>query len=119
VITVVGIIVLGAAVFLAYRGIRKNFVRELDFGAATAIVRTSTIRLGQIGWPAVGAAYATVGTMFIVAAVSFDPAKASGLDVALKTLVVQPYGQPLLLALGVGIAAFGAFALLDARFRRP
>ncbi|MGW5740663.1 DUF1206 domain-containing protein [Amycolatopsis sp. NPDC003861] len=36
----------------------------------------------------------------------------------MKTLAVQPYGQALLLTLAAGIAVFGVFALLEARFRR-
>lgn len=114
----VGIVVTGVAVFLAQRGIRKTFERELDFSGASATMRTTTLRLGQVGWTALGIAYATIGVLTIVAAVNADPAKASGLDVALKTLVAQPYGRPLLLGIAAGIAAFGAFALLDARFRR-
>jgi hypothetical protein len=55
--------------------------------------------------------------------IGFEPGwsattKASGLDVALKTLASQPYGPVLLLLLAAGIAAFGVFALLDARFRK-
>ncbi|OXM57021.1 hypothetical protein CFP71_10425 [Amycolatopsis thailandensis] len=117
-VTVAGIGVVVVAVFLAQRGIRKTFVRELDFGGASGPARTTTIRLGQIGWIALAAAYGTVGVLTVIAAVTFDPAKASGLDAALKTLAAQPYGGPMLLALAAGIAAFGAFALLDARFRK-
>ncbi|RSN21175.1 hypothetical protein DMC61_36685 [Amycolatopsis sp. WAC 04169] len=117
-VTVAGVAVVAVAVFLAQRGLRKTFVRELDFGGATGTARTLTIRLGQIGWIALSAAYGTIGVLTIIAAVTFDPAKASGLDAALKTLSAQPYGGPMLLALAAGIAAFGAFALLDARFRK-
>lgn len=117
-VTAAGIAVVAVAVFLAQRGFRKTFVRELDFGGASSQTRTTTIRLGQIGWIALSAAYGTIGVLTVVAAVTFDPAKASGLDAALKTLSAQPYGGPMLLALAAGIAAFGAFALLDARFRK-
>ncbi|MDS0135349.1 MULTISPECIES: DUF1206 domain-containing protein [unclassified Amycolatopsis] len=113
-----GVVVIAVAAWLAYRGARKKFLRDLDFGGASPTVRTSTTRLGQIGWCAVGVLYATVGAMFVLAAVRYDPAKAGGLDPALKTLAVQPYGQALLLTLAAGIAVFGVFALLEARFRR-
>jgi hypothetical protein len=113
-----GVVIVLTSVFLAYRGLRKNFLKEMNFGGTGRTVRQSATRLGQVGWCAISAAYATVGVMFVVAAVRFDPAKAGGLDPALKTLAVQPYGRPLLLVLAAGIAAFGAFALLDARFRR-
>ncbi|WP_410660364.1 DUF1206 domain-containing protein [Amycolatopsis sp. lyj-112] len=117
-VTVIGIVVVGVAVFLASRGLRKTFVRELDFGRATATTKTITIQLGQVGWIALSAAYGTIGVLTVIAAVTFDPAKASGLDIALKTLLAQPYGSPMLLTLAAGIAAFGAFAILDARFRK-
>ncbi|MEU8412581.1 DUF1206 domain-containing protein [Amycolatopsis japonica] len=117
-VTLAGVTVVAVAVFLAQRGFRKTFVRELDFAGATGTARTVTIRLGQVGWIALSAAYGTIGVLTVVAAVTFDPAKASGLDAALKTLSAQPYGGPMLLALAAGIAAFGAFALLDARFRK-
>ncbi|MEV7549306.1 DUF1206 domain-containing protein [Amycolatopsis sp. NPDC089917] len=117
-VTVIGIGVVAVAVFLAQRGIRKTFVRELDFGGASGPTRTTTIRLGQVGWIALSVAYGTVGVLTVIAAVTFDPAKAGGLDAALKTLSAQPYGGPMLLTLAAGIAAFGVFALLDARFRK-
>ncbi len=118
VVIAAGIAVIGVAAFLVHRGVRKTFLRELEFGKAPRTVRRSTERLGQIGWCAVAVAYAAVGVMFVLAAVNYDPAKAAGLDPALKTLAVQPYGQPLLLVLAAGIAAFGVFALFDARFRK-
>jgi Domain of Unknown Function (DUF1206) len=117
-VMLIGIVVVGVAGFLAYRGIRKRFLHELDFGSATPAIRRSTTRLGQVGWVGVSSAYAAVGVMFILSAARYDPGKASGLDVALKTIAVQPYGQWLLLLLAAGIAAFGVFALFDARFRR-
>ncbi|QKV78859.1 DUF1206 domain-containing protein [Amycolatopsis sp. Hca4] len=113
-----GVLVIGVAGWLAYRGARKKFLRDLDFGGASPTVRLSATRLGQVGWCAVGVLYATVGAMLVLAAVRYDPAKAGGLDPALKTLAVQPYGPALLLALALGIAVFGVFALLEARFRR-
>jgi hypothetical protein len=113
-----GVGVLGVAAFLIHRGLRKTFLHDLEFGGATRTVRRSAERLGQVGWCAVAAAYAVVGVMFVLATVNCDPAKAAGLGPALKTLAVQPYGQPLLLVLAAGIAVFGVFALFDARFRR-
>lgn len=113
-----GTVVIAIAAFLAIRGIRKKFLHDLDFGKASQAVRRSTERLGQVGWCAMAVTYGTVGAMFVVAAVEYDPAKAGGLDPALKTLAVQPYGQSLLLALAAGIAVFGVFALLESRFRK-
>ncbi|WP_410670242.1 DUF1206 domain-containing protein [Amycolatopsis sp. cmx-4-68] len=117
-VTCAGGVVIAVAAFLGYRGIRKKFVHDLDFGGASPVLRRSTERLGQVGWCAMALTYGTVGTMFVVSAAEYDPAKAAGLDPALKTLAVQPYGQVLLLALAAGIAVFGVFALLESRYRK-
>lgn len=118
VVIAAGGIVIAVAAFLGYRGIRKKFVHDLDFDGTSRTLRRSTERLGQVGWCAMAVTYGTVGAMFIVAAVDYDPAKAGGLDPALKTLALQPYGQALLLTLAAGIAVFGAFALLESRYRK-
>ncbi|SDU15633.1 DUF1206 domain-containing protein [Amycolatopsis keratiniphila] len=66
-VAVAGVAVVAVAVFLAQRGLRKTFVRELDFGGAAGTARTLTIRLGQIGWIALSAAYGTIGVLTIIA----------------------------------------------------
>ena len=50
------------------------------------------------------------------AAVTFDPADASGLDGALRSILSVPFGQVLLTLVALGIAAFGAFCLVRARY---
>jgi hypothetical protein len=62
--------------------------------------------------------YGIAGALVVVAAVRSDPSKATGLDTALKTLAAQRYGAALLLTVAAGLAAFGVFAMLDARYRR-
>ncbi len=62
--------------------------------------------------------YGIAGALVVVAAVKSQPAKATGLDVALKTLAAQQYGTVLLALVAVGLAAFAVFTFFDARFRR-
>jgi hypothetical protein len=54
----------------------------------------------------------------VAAAVTFDPAKARGLDAALRTLAGQPYGPYLLGLAGAGLICFGVYCFADARYRR-
>ena len=61
---------------------------------------------------------AFVDKVFDWPAVTYDPAKATGMDTALKTLAGQPYGTVLLLIVAAGLACFGAYCLFDARYRR-
>jgi len=118
VVIAAGIAVLVAAGFFVHRGLSKDFRRVLDLHRAGRTMRRVTVRLGQVGYAALGAVYGVAGALVIVAALRSEPSKATGLDTALKSLAAQPYGVTLLLVAAAGLAAFGAFAVLDARFRR-
>jgi hypothetical protein len=47
-----------------------------------------------------------------------NPSEAQGLDGALATLASQPFGPYLLGLVAIGLAAYGIFALVEARYRR-
>jgi hypothetical protein len=49
---------------------------------------------------------------------TYDPGKSRGLDAALHTLAEQPYGHVLLAVIAAGIAAFGVFSIVQARYRK-
>ena len=57
-----------------------------------------------------------MGALLIWAAVTFDPSKARGLDGALHAILELPFGQILLTIVALGIAAFGAFCFVRARY---
>lgn len=44
------------------------------------------------------------------------PGQAKGLDASLVTLAHQPYGPLLLIGVAAGLAVFGAFSVLEARY---
>jgi hypothetical protein len=106
----VGIAVVVVGARLVYRGIAKKFTHDLDGGVSSVVVR-----LGQIGYSAKGVAFGIIGVLFVVAAVTFDPNKAGGLDSALRTLRNQPFGAVLLTLMALGIAAFGAYCFAWSR----
>jgi Domain of Unknown Function (DUF1206) len=118
-VVVVGLVVLGAAGYLMVKGIKKKFLKDLDLATASPTTRRTTERLGQAGYTAVGVGYAIVGVLIILAAIKHDPDKATGLDTALATLAQQPYGTILLVIVAIGLAAYGVYCFLDARFRKP
>ena len=115
---VIGAGVVVAAGFLVHRGLKRKFTEDLDLGRASQASRTAAIRLGQVGYVALGAAYCIVGVLVVVAAVTFDPDKAGGLDQALSTLARQPYGALLLTVIALGVFCYGGYCFFDARYRR-
>lgn len=114
----VGVALIAIAAFVAHHGITKKFTEDLALGSASPSARKAAIRLGQIGFPAVGVAYGTIGVLIVIGAANYDPNKQVGLDAALKTLAGQPYGAVLLSLVAVGLACFGVYCLFDARYRK-
>lgn len=109
-VAIVGLAVLGVGGRLVYRGIAKKFTKDLRGGVGPGVTR-----LGQIGFCAKGVALGIVGALFVVAAITFDPNQAGGLDEALRTLRQQPYGQILLTVVALGIACFGLYCFAWSR----
>jgi Domain of Unknown Function (DUF1206) len=110
-----GIIVAGGSKI--YAGWKEKFVADMslpsDQKECMVIKRT-----GQVGFIAKGISVALIGILVVTAAIRFDPAKASGLDAALRSLVQQPFGPWLLALVALGLAAYGVFCAFDARYHR-
>jgi hypothetical protein len=71
--------------------------------------------LGRAGHVAKSIALAGVGLLFLYAAITHDPKRSGGPDVALHKILQQPYGQPVVAAVAVGFACFGLFCFAWAR----
>ncbi|WP_369134699.1 DUF1206 domain-containing protein [Modestobacter sp. I12A-02662] len=113
---IAALVLIGVGAYHVHKGVTKRFMKEIDAAQASAGERRTIERLGQVGYPAKGVALAVVGGLLGWAAVTFDPAKASGLDGALRTLLEAPFGKVLLTLVALGIAAFGVFAFFRARY---
>lgn len=112
-----GLGITAVAGYAVYRGLSEAFLRDLDLRGAGLRRSLLVMRLGRVGWPALGVAYGTSGVLLVVAAVRYDPTQPVGLDAGLKALGAQPFGQLLLLVLAAGLAVFGVYSLFDARHR--
>ena len=115
-VALAGLVIVAVGGYLVYKGVTKRFLKEIDLAQAPPKATRLVTRLGQVGFPGKGVALALVGGLLVWAAVTFDPAKASGLDGALNTVLTAPAGPFLLVLVAVGIAAFGAFCFVRARY---
>jgi hypothetical protein len=110
-----GVVVTGAV--LVYRGVKRKFREHLDTASMPAEVRRPAELLGTAGYAAKGVVLGVVGVLVVAAAVTFDADKSRGLDAALRTLGDQPFGKVLLCLVAAGLACFGIFSFVDARYR--
>ena len=114
-VTAAGLVLIGIGVHHVHKGLTKRFLKEIDLLSASPRATRLVTRLGQAGFPAKGVALALVGGLLVYAALTVDPAKATGLDGALHTVLQAPFGQVLLTVVALGIAGFGAFCFVRAR----
>jgi hypothetical protein len=115
---------LGAATILviagamAYTGVRRTFMGDLEVRHLSPVARRGVELVGAAGHLARALALGVVGVLVGSAALFAEPARAGGLDAALRTLSATALGASLLVVVAVGFAAFGLFCLADAATRR-
>lgn len=114
----VGLVLAGVGIGMIGYGVIRRFEKHLRMGRMSPGTRLLARRLGVAGYAAKGVAYAIAGLLVVVAAVRFDPDRARGLDAALHALREQSYGTLLLAIVALGIAAFAAFCLVQAKYRK-
>jgi Domain of Unknown Function (DUF1206) len=116
-VLLIGLGIVGIGAYLVHKGVTRRFLKEIDLREAPPEATRLVTRLGQAGYPAKGVAFGVVGGLLVYAAATFDPAQATGgLDGALRTILGAPFGQVLLTLVALGIAAFGAFCFVRARY---
>ena len=118
IVALAGVVIVAAAVVVAWRGLRTKFEEHLELWRLGSKARSAIINLGRIGYVARGIVFALAGILVVVAALTFDPQKARGLDAALRQLAAQPYGPWLLSLAALGLLCFGVYSFAEARYRR-
>jgi hypothetical protein len=111
-----GLVLIGVGAYHVYKGVTRRFLKEIDTTECSPAATRLVTRLGQIGFPGKGVALAVVGGLLVYAAITFDPSKARGLDGAMHEILQLPFGRILLTLVAIGIAAFGAFCFVRARY---
>lgn len=114
----VGLVGLGIAVYggvMVWRGVTGRMAKKLDAEGRSGESGRAYLFLGAAGSVAKGVAFLVVAALFCYAAVTHDPHKSGGLDVALHKVVQQPFGPWLLALVALGIGCYGLFALVRAR----
>jgi hypothetical protein len=104
----IGLIAVGG--YHVYKGATRGFEEELERSCGPVVTW-----VGVVGYVAKGLALAGTGILVGVATFTADPAKASGVDAAIKTLGAAPFGRVLLVLAALGIAAYGAYGFVRAR----
>ena len=114
----VGVIVIGVGLYRMSKGFKMDVEDELDMSGASAGWRKWIERLGAIGEVGRGIGFSLVGFFLVRAAVRYDANDATGLDGALRRLVLESWGLFIVVIVGIGFAAYGVFCLATFHRRR-
>lgn len=115
---IVGLVVAVIGLVMVVQGARKSFEKRLRMDRMHGATRTFIVRAGVIGTIARGIVVVLTGALVTDAAVTFDPAKSTGLDGALNTLADRPYGPVILGVVALGLVVFGLFGFAEARYAK-
>jgi hypothetical protein len=113
-----GAAIVAAGLYNMWRAVGGKYRKHLKENELGDNVAPWVAVVAVAGLLARGVAFSLVGFFLLDAAVTYDPSKSQGLDGALRRLAGAPYGRPLLVVVAVGLAAFGVWSLVEARYRR-
>jgi Domain of Unknown Function (DUF1206) len=118
IVAIAGAIMIGVAVYQAYKGLAKKFLEDANTEEMSEGVRKGYTALGVFGHVARAVVFALIGYGLIKAAVDYNPKQAIGLDGALRELADASYGPVLLALVAVGLSGFAVYSIVDARYRK-
>lgn len=112
---IVGLCILGAGAAHIVKGIRRSYHRYLAFDANLHPALDSCCVFGLV---AKGIVFLIIAVFFLYAAFMIDPDQAGSMADALTWVRQFPLGGVLYLAIGLGLACFGIYGFVEARYRR-
>jgi hypothetical protein len=113
-----GAVVIGIGIAFVVKAFTASFMKKMRTAGMSSRVRAAVSGFGRAGYAARGVVFGLIGVFLLKAAIQFDPKDAKGIDGTLKTLADQAYGQWLLGVCAVGLAMFGLFSFMQARYRK-
>ena len=118
IVGIVGLIVIGVGLQQGYKGVTRSFMEATNTDRMDDRVEHAYTAFGVFGHLARMAVFGLIGAFLVKAALDFDPDEAVALDGALAKVADAPYGPLLLGVVAAGLIGFGAFSLVESRYRR-
>ncbi|HEY4610162.1 MAG TPA: DUF1206 domain-containing protein [Ilumatobacteraceae bacterium] len=114
----IGVIIIATGLYRIYKGLKMDVDDELDMSGTGPGYRKVVAPLGAIGEIGRGIGFAVVGFFLTRAAIQYDTNDATGLDGALRRIAAHSWGVVVVIIVGIGFAAYGAFCLATFSHRR-
>ncbi|HYC60404.1 MAG TPA: DUF1206 domain-containing protein [Thermoanaerobaculia bacterium] len=112
-VVLVGLGIVGYGAYQLYAAWDAKLSKRLSLGEMDARVRDKVVLISRFGIGARGLVFFVIGGSLVIAGLRHDSSAAHGTTGALQELP-----QPVLVLAGLGLAAYGVYALVNARYRR-
>jgi hypothetical protein len=112
---IIGIGFVVGGIITAMKGIKRTFGRYLELDTEK---NSPAVLISIYGLVARGAVFAIIGVFFVYAAFTVNPEQAGGTAEALAYVRELPFGGIIYAVVALGLAAFGLYNFVEARYRR-
>jgi hypothetical protein len=117
------VVVIGAAIVIAgllecSRAYREKFAEQLDLAGYRQKTQNWIVRFCAFGFAARGLVFVLLGALMMRAGWQSDPSQARGMSGALDAVIAQPFGRSLFAVGAIGLAAYGMYCCIKARYAR-
>jgi hypothetical protein len=113
---IAGLIVIGYGIYQLVNAWRAKLSKQLRLGPMQPSMRQTIIGVSRFGIGARGLVFTVIGASLVLAAYRYDPNAARGTSGALQMLA-DPLGGLLLVPIGLGVAAYGIYGWINAKYR--
>jgi uncharacterized membrane protein YqhA len=117
-IAIIGAVFIGVGIYNLYKAYTEKFARKLKRDEMDKKEWKTARYTGKFGIAAHGLVFAIIGIFLLRTAIKANPHETKGLDGALAELAKQPFGPVLLTVVALGLVAYGAYLLFEAKYRR-
>jgi hypothetical protein len=113
----VGLSVAGYGLYQIYRAWVAKLSKQLDLSRLSREAGSWLIKVCRVGIGARGVVFAVIGGFLARAGFAHNANKAADTGEALDVIGSQPFGEWLLGAVAIGLIAYGAYEVVQARYR--
>ncbi|WP_419096128.1 DUF1206 domain-containing protein [Streptomyces sp. B6(2022)] len=108
---------LGVGLWMAGRAALRKYRKHLAWARMSKPQKRFMDVTGVAGGVSRGLVFAALGFSGVMAAVSYDPDRAKGMDDAIRSFAQTPAGPWLLIAVAAGLVLFGVFSFGQVKWR--
>jgi len=112
-----GVAVAGYGIYQLYRAWAAKLSRQLDLAALSRDAGSWLMKVCRFGIGARGVVFGICGWYLVRAGIAHDASAAADTGEALGAIERQPFGEWLLAIVAVGLIAYGAYEVVQARYR--